>query len=194
MSNRQDLITKHVADAVALEKHILEAVERQRASDAVRTNVDANRVVIEIERVLKQHISALDTLARQYGGDGESALKKLATAALGVAAGLYDQLRESELTRELRDDYTALSLTAMGYTAMHAFAVGISETPMAELAERHLRDLTPLLVDLSKLIPQTTIEDLAREHPDLGVNTSRIAEAVETSQRAWSREATTSLN
>ncbi len=195
MTNRQDLITKHIADAVALEKHILEAVERQRASEAVRTNVDANRVVIEVERVLNQHIAALDTLAQQYGGDGESALKKLATAALGVAAGLYDQLRESELTRDLRDDYTALSLTAMGYTAMHAFGVGISETPLSSLAERHLRDLTPLLVDLSKLIPQTTIEDLAREHPDLGVNTSRIAEAVETSQRAWSREVTaTSLN
>jgi hypothetical protein len=192
MSNRQDLITKHIADATALEKHILEAVERQREDATVKNNVDANRVVIEIERVLKQHLSALDALAQQYGGGGESLLKAAVTSALGVAAGLYDKMRESELTRDLRDDYTALSLDAMGYTAMHAFALGIGEPPMADLAARHLSDLTPLLMELSKLIPQTTIQDLAREHPDLGVNTSRISEAVEATQRAWSRETLTS--
>lgn len=192
MSNRQDLITKHIADATALEKHILEAVERQREDTTVKNNVDANRVVIEIERVLNQHLTALDALAQQYGGGGESLLKAAVTSALGVAAGLYDKMRESELTRNLRDDYTALSLDAMGYTAMHAFAVGIGEPPMADLAARHLNDLTPLLMELSKLIPQTTIQDLAREHPDLGVNTSRISEAVEATQRAWSREAMTS--
>ena len=79
----------------------------------------------------------------------------------------------------------------------HAVVAGeLSTGRLARLAcERHLRDLTPLLVELSKLIPQTTIEDLAREHPDLGVNTSRIPEAVEASQRAWTRENTaTNLN
>ncbi|HYE57708.1 MAG TPA: hypothetical protein VD948_04350 [Rhodothermales bacterium] len=191
MSNRQDLITKHIADATALEKHILEAIERQREDATVKNSVDANRVVIEIERVLNQHLSALSSLAQQYGGEGESVLKSVVTSALGVAAGLYDKIRESELTRMLRDDYTALSLDAMGYTAMHAFALGIGEQPMADLASRHLNDLTPLLLELSRLIPQTTITDLAKEHPDLAVNTSKISEAVETTQRAWTREAMT---
>jgi len=195
MTNRLDLITKHVADATALESHILEAVKRQREDVTVKNNVDANRVIIEIERTLTQHLAALDALAQQYNGEGESTAKKVVMAALGAAAGIYDKLRESEITRDLRDDYTALSLSAMGYTAMHAFGVGISEDPLSSLAERHLRDLTPLLVEISKLIPQTTIQDLAREHPDLGVNTSRISEAVEASQRAWTREvAKTGLN
>ena len=187
MSARTDLITKHIADMSALEEHILEAVQRQREDSTVKSNVDANRVVMEIERVLTGHLAALKTLSESYGAEGESLVKKAIAGAAGVVAGLYDKLRESELTRNLRDDYTALSLTAMGYTAMHSFGLGIGETRMADLAGRHLNDLTPVLVDLSKLIPATTITDLANEHPDLGVDTSKISEAVENTQRAWAR-------
>ncbi len=187
MAARNDLITKHIADISALEKHILEAVQRQRESEAVKSNVDVNRVVMDVERVLTSHIASLDTLAASYDGEGEAGFKKALLAAAGMAAGLYDRLRESELTRDLRDDYTALSLATMGYTAMHAFALGITEPRLADLAGRHLADLTPLLIELSKLIPVTTITDLAKEHPDLGVDTSKISEAVENTQRAWSR-------
>ena len=187
MSSRSDLITKHIADMSALEQHILEAVQRQREDDSVKSNVDVNRVVMEVERVLSAHVSALQTLAESYGGEGESMFKKAVAGAVGVAAGLYDKLRESELTRNLRDDYTALSLTTMGYTAMHAFGLGIGESRMADLAGRHLNELTPLLIEISKLIPVTTITDLAKEHPDLGIDTSKISEAVENTQRAWAR-------
>ena len=187
MSARNDLITKHIADISALEKHILEAVRRQRESEAVKSDVSVNRIVMDIERVLTSHIAALDGLAAAYDGEGEAGIKKAIVAAAGVVAGLYDRLRESEITRNLRDDYTALSLAAMGYTAMHAFGLSLGESGVADLAGRHLSDITPLLIELSKLIPVTTITDLAKEHPDLNFDTSKISEAVENTQRAWSR-------
>lgn len=187
MSSRSDLITKHIADITALEQHILEAVQRQRDDESVKADVNVNRVVMEIERVLTSHLAALKTLAESYDGEGESLVKKAVAGAAGIAAGLYDKLRESELTRNLRDDYTALSLATMGYTAMHSFGLGIGEPRIADLAGRHLGELTPLLIELSKLIPMTTITDLAKEHPDLGIDTSKISEAVENTQRAWPR-------
>ena len=193
MSDRLDLITKHIADISALEKHILEAVERQRADEAVKSMVDVNRVVIETERVLKGHLTALDALAATYGAQGESLLKKAAVGILGAAAGLYDKLRESEVTRAIRDDYTALSLAAMGYTAMHAFGLGVNEPRIADLAGRHLKDLTPLLVELSKLIPATTLQELAKENPDMAVATDKVSEAVTNTQRAWERDVVNSL-
>lgn len=194
MSARTDLITKHTADMSAVLKHILEAVSKQREDESVRSMTDANRVIIEAERVLKQHVASLETLAQTYGAEGEAGFKKTVMAALGVVAGLYDKVRESSVTRMLRDDYAALSLTAMGYTTFHAFGLGIGEQKIADLAGQNLKDITPLLVEISRIIPATTIQELAKENPDIQVNMSAISEAVQNTQRAWERDVTESLN
>lgn len=190
MSARLDLITKHFADMHALENHILEAIKRQRANDTVRDHVHVNKVLIEVERVLTEHTSHLERLSEEYGGEGESFLKKAVTTVAGIAAGLYDQVREDTMTRMLRDDYTALSLTAMGYTAMHSFALAIKEQRMAELALKHLEHITPLLVEISKTIPLTTVEETATDHDGFAVDTTVGEIAVRNTQRAWERDVT----
>lgn len=114
MGNREDTIKKRLSDQLALERHILEAVERQRGEDSLRENLEANKVVIEIEQVLKSHVATLETLADEYGAGTSSLLKKAVTELAGVAAGLYDKVRDQEVSRMIRDDYTALSLAAMG--------------------------------------------------------------------------------
>ncbi|MDX1547931.1 MAG: hypothetical protein R3247_13130, partial [Rhodothermales bacterium] len=142
MSQRQDAIRKHTADQLALERHILEAIERQRGDDTLKADARANKVVIEIERTLRGHVEELERLAEDLDAGVQSALKKAVTEVLGLAAGLYDKVREHPVSRMLRDDYTALSLAAMGYTAYHSFGLAIGEDRIATLAERHLRNLT----------------------------------------------------
>lgn len=186
MSLRSDLITKHIADISAFNKHVLEAVERQREDAAVKAMPDANTVVIEIERVLRGHQATLDSLAEAYGASGEGVLKQAVTALAGAAAGIYDKLRESEVTRNLRDDYTALALGSMGYTAMHAFALAVGEARMAEVAETHLKEITPLQVQISRLIPSTTVAELAAQaEGEFAVNANSAMESVERTQQAW---------
>ena len=185
MSERKDAIQKHTADQLALERHILEAVERQREHDDLRADVRANKVVIEIERTLRQHIAALEALAETYDVGAEGFLKKAVSEALGAVAGLYDKMREHSVSRLLRDNYTALSLAAMGYTAYNAFGLAIKEDTIAQLAEQHLRDLTPLLVEISKVLPHTVVREVAEENDEFPVDTTVGLLAEQRTQKAW---------
>lgn len=185
MSNRTDHIKEHISDQLALERHILDAVKRQREDEAMRNNLDANRVVIEIERVLKEHAAALENLSDLYNVDGRATLKRAISEVLGVAAGLYDKVRNYKVSRMLRDDYTALSLAAMGYTAMHTFGLTIREDRLAEVGLRHLKDITPLLVELSRVLPLIVSEETVREG-DYPMDQEAATRAVENTHSAWS--------
>lgn len=185
MSNRTDHIREHISDQLALERHILEAVQRQRDDDAMRNNLDANKIVIEIERVLKEHISALQNMADQHEAEGRGTLKQAVTEVAGMMAGLYDKMRNYKVSRMLRDDYTALSLAAMGYTAFHTFGMTIKEGPIADLSLRHLKDITPLLVELSRVLPLVVAQECLEEG-DYPMDHDAGRKAVEHTQQAWS--------
>ena len=193
MSDRNDAIRKHVSDQLSVEAHILEAVERQREDEDARAHLEANKVIIEIERVLKTHIKALETLNKEYGGGGQSAVKKAVTELLGVAAGLYDKVREHKLSRMLRDNYTALSLASMGYTALHTFGLAVKEPRVADLALKHLKDFTPLLVEISKVLPLVVAIEVAEEN-DFPVDTAAGTTAQKNTQQAWSTDVTESTS
>lgn len=190
MSQRQDAIQKHTADQLALERHILEAIERQRGDDTLKADARANKVVIEIERTLRGHVEELERLAEDLDAGVQSALKKAVTEVLGLAAGLYDKVREHPVSRMLRDDYTALSLAAMGYTAYHSFGLAIGEDRIATLAERHLRNLTPLLVEISKVLPHVVAREVAEENDEFPVDATVGPEAERRTQAAWNPEVT----
>ncbi|HET6569493.1 MAG TPA: hypothetical protein VFG50_16110 [Rhodothermales bacterium] len=185
MSNRTDHIREHVSDQLALERHILEAVERQREDDAMRSNLDANKIVIEIERVLKEHTSMLENLADQYEAESRGTLKKAVTEVAGTLAGLYGRIRNYQVSRMLRDDYTALSLAAMGYTAFHTFGLTIKEDRIADVALRHLKDITPLLVELSRVLPLVVAQETVEEG-DYPMDHEAGRKAVEHTHEAWS--------
>ena len=190
MSERTNAIQKHTADLLALERHILEAIERQRTDESLKTEIEANKVVIQIERTLTNHIAALERLVDEYGGEAESIFKKAITEVLGVAAGLYDKMREHPVSRMLRDDYTALSLTAMAYTAYHTFGLAISEPKIADLAGRHLREITPILVEISKVLPHVVAREVAEENDEFPVDATVGAAAERNTQAAWAPEVT----
>lgn len=192
--DRKESLHKHLSDMLAVEQHILDAVEQQRDDDRLRDNVKANKVIIELERVLKEHVSALEALADQYDVKAQSAAKEALTKLLGVAAGIYDRVRgKHPLSRDLRDNYTALSLAAMAYTAFHTYGLAVGEERIATLAQRHLKDLTPIMVELSRVLPEIVAEEVERES-DFPADASVGPEAVRNTQEAWSRETIESLS
>ena len=194
MSTRTDLISKHTSNQTALIRHILEAVERQRSDDAVRNHLEANKIIIEIERVLKSQAQGLESLASKYGSEGESTIKKVVAEVLGMAAGVYDKVREQEVSRMLRDDYTALSLAAMGYTAYHTFGLVAKEQAIADTALKYLKEITPLLVSLSQVLPRVVADEVTRDMQDFQGDMASVAKAVDNTQEAWSNEVTRSGN
>jgi hypothetical protein len=183
--NTPALRNEHVTNMAALEKHILEALERQLASDALARYPEAAAVVKSLAATLKRHVTALEALnARTEGGGIAEAVKEAVAGALGVAAGLYDQVRDEVASRMIRDDYTATSLAAVSYHMLYTTALGLKQPATADLALRHLRDLTPLLVDLSKVVCHVVAREMAAEEP--GFDASVGAEAERRTQEAWS--------
>ena len=182
--DRKEAIHKHLSDMYAVEQHIRDAVARQRDDERLKNNVEANQVVIEVERVLKQHLSALDDLADHYDTQVQSAAKEALGKALGIAAGLYDRVRgKHPLSRDIRDNYTALSLAAMAYTAFHTFGLAAGEDRIAKLAEEHLKEITPLLVEISKVLPDVVAKETAEQ--DFPADSSVAKQATANTQSAW---------
>jgi hypothetical protein len=102
----------------------------------------------------------------------------------GVAAGLYDKVRHDPVSKMLRDDYTALSLTAISYTMLHTTALALQKQPLADLAQRYLKDITPIIVDISQVIPGVVLKDL--EDNEVMIDRAVGQEAVRKTQQAWS--------
>ena len=185
MKDPNEVLHTYLTDMHAVESHILEAVERQLNGDAIKAYPEASRAVRSVHTTLEQHTAALKNLveARQDGASIKGALKEALGDALGFAAGLYDKVRSDEVSRMIRDDYTALSLAAICYHMLHTTALGLKNENVASVALRHLKDLTPILVDLSKVVCHVVAKELADE--DKVFDGTVGPQAVSNTQEAW---------
>jgi hypothetical protein len=183
LDKKQETLHQYVSDMLATEKHILEAVERQRDDDSVKQQSQASQLISRIHNTLHQHTQQLDQhLHTKFGGG--SAVKEAVTSTLGAVAGLYDKLRTKQVSRMLRDDYTALNMAAVGYTMLHTSGLALNDRQTADMALRNLKDLTPLITQINQVIPQVVAFELTEDHP--GANIGSGAEAARNTQEAWS--------
>ena len=185
--DRQDILNGYATDMHAVEKHILEAIERQYSDDDVKKYPEANRLIGEIKATMQRHIAALEPYIEAKDGDLKDAVKGAAFKALGVAAGFWDQIRQQdEVSRMIRDDYAALSFAAVCYHMLHTTALALKDQRLADLSGNHLKDITPLIVDASKTICLVVARELADE--DKAIDGSVGPKAVKNTQEAWSSQ------
>lgn len=118
LAKRAETLQQYVSDILATEQHIRKAVERQGTDKSVEQQAEAQQLLNRIGPTLQQHIAALEQQLVTLKGSSSSA-KAVMTSALGIVAGLYDKVRTQEVSRMLRDDYTALSLAAISYTMLY---------------------------------------------------------------------------
>jgi hypothetical protein len=184
MKDNREALRPYVADMVAVEKHILEAVERQRNDDDIKEFPDALRLVGRIESVLKSHVQSLDAHLQGYAGGGAAGvLKQAVTGVLGAIAGVYDKVRKDTASRALRDDYTALSLASVSYGMLHATALGLSQGTVAELTKSHLEEINSLIMELGLALPRIVLKELALE--GYSVDTGAADLAVKNLEESW---------
>lgn len=186
--DRTAILNDYVTDMAAVETHILDAVKLQLASDDTAAFPDAVRVLSDLRRALEAHVQNLEAYNdRTDGGGIKEAVKEAVTGALGIAAGFYDQLRQTDkVSRMIRDSYTATSLAAVSYHMLYTTAIGLKANDLAALALRNLKDLTPVLVDLSKVVCSVVVSELNKE--DKVVDPTVADEAIRATQEAWNAE------
>jgi hypothetical protein len=188
MRDNQDILEQYVSDMVSLDKHILEAIERQLEDERTSEIPEARQIISTIKRTMDSHLEALRGELKALGGEESGPVKEAVSAVAGVAAGLYDKVRHDPVSKMLRDDYTALSLASIAYTMLHTTGLALQHQPVADLALRCLKDVTPIVVDISEAIPGLVIKDL--QDQEVLIDRAVGEEAVRKTQQAWSNQNT----
>jgi hypothetical protein len=188
MRDAKDILQQYVSDMVALDEHIHEAIKRQIADDRLKQFPEATKLVNRLHRTLDTHITGLKGQLKTLGGEASGPVKEAVSAIAGVAAGLYDKVRHDPVSKMLRDDYTALSLAAISYTMLHTTGLALQNQPIADMAQRYLNDVTPLIMEISQVIPGVVVKDL--EDSEALVDRTVGQEAVRKTQAAWKSQNT----
>ncbi len=153
-------IQTYVSDMLALEQHIAQPLQRQLDMADTTKYPEALRVIGQIKSLTDSHATALKQLLEQLGGHAASPVKSAWSSLLGVGAAAIDSVRKTKVSKNLRDDYTALNLAAISYTMLHTTAVGLGDTPTAALAQRHLADYARLVMGIVQIMPEVVLEEL----------------------------------
>lgn len=177
---KQEIVTKYLADMIGLEGHIYQAIDKQVKE--TQDEPDVNPMLSNIRDTLEQHVNNLRARLEALGGKATSPVKEAGASVLGVAAGLIDKMRAEEVSKDFRDNYTALSLSNISYVMMITTALACNDRETAELAERNLKDNAEFVMQIGHLIPAAVVRDLS-DLTDL--NASAAEEARQKYSEVW---------
>jgi ferritin-like metal-binding protein YciE len=177
-------VATYLSDMLALEQHINAPIASQLNSKDHQQNPEAVRIIQTIKSVGENHIAALEAQLKAAGGSAGHPVKSAWSQLLGGGAAALNQVRKTKISKSLRDDYTALGLAAISYTMLHATAAGLGDASTAALAKRHLDDITPIIVDISRTIPAVVLQELAEDGENVAISAAQLTEQV--SSESWS--------
>ena len=177
-------IATYLSDLLALERHTAAPVDTQVNSDDHKEYPEAAKIFAQIKSITSAHITALEAQLNASGGHPASGIKSAWSQLLGGGAAALNTARKSKVSKSLRDDYTALALESISYTMFHATAMGLGDTSSAALAKRHLDDITPIVVAISKAIPGVVLGELRADGENVQITAAQVTQ--QASQDAWS--------
>ncbi len=180
----RETVDSYVTDMLALEKHIQTAVAGQ--IEDLDEHSEFKGPLIRIHATCESHVRALEALTErreQNVGGVSKVMKKAVSSVLGLGAAAIDFVRTEKLPKDLRDDYTAISLAYIGNLMLHTTALTLHDAEVADLAATHLGDYAETMMALQRIIPAATVAFLASEGLDVD---SGVLPAIEkTIQSSW---------
>jgi hypothetical protein len=160
--DKNEAINSYIGDMLGLEDHIQKAIKAQ-----LEDLEDYPDVVAELRRIHRKtehHIADLRALSERRRAAGvKESVKRAGSAVLGAAAGVIDLLRTEGLPKNLRDDYTALSLASIGYVMLHTTGLSLDDREVAELAQQGFADYAEAVSRLQASIPAAVVAFFRQE-------------------------------
>ena len=184
--NATEAINSYVTDMLALEQHLHKAINGQ-IEDLDEDYPEVVRHLRVVEGEVEGHIDSLKTLVERRVEGGQAladVVKRAGSAVLGVGAAAVDFVRNEKLPKNLRDDYTATSLAAIGYVMLHTTALSLGDREVADLAHRHLKDHARNVMLLHNLIPGAVITFL--QNDGLPARTDVLSQVSRNIESVWS--------
>ena len=182
-----EAINSYLTDMLALEQHIEVAISAQ-----VKDLKDEPQVLVmaleAIHVTVQHHIESLKEIigARDAGAANSlaEAVKRAASVLAGAGAAAVDLVRNEKLPKDLRDDYTAFSLATVSYVMLLSTAMSLNDQAVAELAERHLKHYTKVVMKLNNILPSAVIAELREE--GLPAREEQLPAIARTLKSVWS--------
>lgn len=184
--NATEAVNSYITDMLALEEHIHKAINGQ-IEDLDEDYPDVVGHLRVVEREVEGHIENLKALAERRTEGGQAladVVKRAGSAILGAGAAAVDFVRNEKLPKNLRDDYTATSLAAIGYVMLHTTALSLGDREVADLAHRHLKDHARSVMRLHNVIPGAVIAFL--QHDGLPARADVLSEVSRNVESVWS--------
>jgi ferritin-like metal-binding protein YciE len=182
MADQKTLLQKYVSDMVALESHIYQAIDKQ-----VKENIDEPDVKMRFQtfaKTLEAHQSTLADRLKALGGAANSPVKEGVAAALGIAAGVIDKFRSEEVSKDFRDDFTALCLSLISYQMLYTTAVALGDRQTADLAATNVKDNAQFVNYIQQILPQVVVSELKKNH-EVSVDASAVEETKNLVDSIW---------
>jgi len=182
----QDVVASYVTDMLALEEHM------QKAFAGQVTDMKTSRLASLLRDMIataEHHAKSLRELAerREQGGQGiAEVVKKAASSVLGIGAAAIDSMRSEKLPKDLRDDYTAMSLATVGYSMLYTTAVSLKDIKVAQLAHKHLEHYAAATMKLFHVIPASVVDFLVEEGHD--VDTDTLTQVENSIESVWRQD------
>lgn len=157
----QEALASYISDMHALEEHIEKALAGQLKDPDLDESVAV--VLREVHAVCEAHQQGLLALhdALATSGQGVSdVIKKAASGLVGIGAAAIDLVRTEQMAKNLRDDYTALSLATAGYAMLYTSALSMKAMAVESTARQFLADHTRSATDVFSLLPFAVISTL----------------------------------
>ena len=183
-NDERHTVATYLSDMLALEQHISAPIDSQLGSEDHQEYAEATRIIQRIKSVTTSHITALEAQLKAAGGSSAHGVKSAWAQLLGGGAAALNNVRKTKVSKSLRDDYTALALASVSYTMLHATAAGLGDGSTAALAKRHLDDITPIIVDISKAIPTVVLQELSDDGENVTITAAELTQ--QASDDAWS--------
>ncbi len=183
MADQKTVLQKYVSDMISLEAHIFQAIDKQVKENETEPGVKTHFQTFA--QTLQTHQSALSTRLKALGGAANSPVKEGVAAVFGVAAGAIDKLRSEEVSKDFRDDFTALNLSLISYEMLHTTATALGDTETADLAARNARDNAEFITYIQQILPTIVLNELKKNHDLKTVDNTATEKTRELVSNLW---------
>ncbi len=188
MKESKAVLHQYASDMLGVERHFAEILDWQVSDTRLKEYAEAHAFVRRVRETLRTHIDLLERYIGSLGAPAPtSTIKKAITKISGLTTGFYSLMRqEDSVMRNMRDNYTALNMAAISYTMLHTTALAHHDRELTDITLKHLKEITPLVVEASRIIPALVVRELHAQEKAL--DTEVVHEAINNTQQAWSHE------
>jgi ferritin-like metal-binding protein YciE len=171
MGTAKETVATYVGDMHALEEHMLKAFEAQL--ELSKDTPEAHRVVQQLVSSSRKRITALDQRVTALGQTDKTIsdwVKTAVSTLAGYAAGAIDMVRPQQVSKALRDSYTALNLAVISYVMLDTTGQACQDQETAQLAQRHLLEVIANTQAIASVMPALVVADLSDNVPGISAD------------------------